>query len=102
MPAPAELSERAGLPSDAPCLDGHFPGNPIVPGAMLLAEAQGWLSGQGLRLESIRRMKFLRPLPPETAFTIAMVGQGAQARLTWSAGAEILAEAQVTLAPQDD
>lgn len=33
----AELTFQ--FPADHPCGAGHFPGNPIIPGALLLAEA---------------------------------------------------------------
>lgn len=51
-------------------LPGHFPGNPIVPGAYLLAwavqQADIWLTVQndGRRVVSVARVKFLRPLRP--------------------------------------
>lgn len=30
------MTSRLCVPADAPCLDGHFPGRPIVPGAVIL------------------------------------------------------------------
>lgn len=55
------------ISADHPCLPGHFPGRPLVPGVVLLERvidaieaAHGPLTG--LRLPQI---KFLRPLLPE-------------------------------------
>jgi 3-hydroxymyristoyl/3-hydroxydecanoyl-(acyl carrier protein) dehydratase len=49
---------------------GHFPGNPIVPGAYLLAvverRANDWLGAQGnaTRVGGVSAVKFTRPLRP--------------------------------------
>ncbi|MEM0923292.1 MAG: hypothetical protein AAGF44_00685 [Pseudomonadota bacterium] len=105
MPAAnrTESVARPGLTADAPCLDGHFPGNPIVPGAVLLAQAAEWLAEQGSEIAVVKRMKFLRPLPPESEFRIEMIRDQRSARLSWHADAGLLAEAQVTLAaPAED
>lgn len=53
--------------SDHPAAQGHFPGNPVIPGAVLLSEvlraAQGqW--GAGLSSCRILSAKFLAPVRP--------------------------------------
>ncbi len=55
------------VPADHPSLPGHFPGNPVVPGVVLLdavvARAQIVI---GTRLlQRIPQVKFLAPLLPE-------------------------------------
>ena len=55
------------FPADHPAAQGHFPGNPIIPGAVLLAEALGAIeAGLGMSLAScrIKSAKFLAPARP--------------------------------------
>ena len=55
------------FPADHPAALGHFPGNPVIPGAVLLAETlQVIASVTGARLSScrIRSAKFLAPVRP--------------------------------------
>ena len=53
-----------------PFLEGHFPGNPIVPGVLIteaLAQTAGIAAGgpgKMFLLTAIRAMKFLRPVRP--------------------------------------
>jgi 3-hydroxymyristoyl/3-hydroxydecanoyl-(acyl carrier protein) dehydratase len=62
--------------ADHPMLPGHFPGDPIVPGAWLLAQviddAGAWLAAQPpvRRVAGVRSVKFLQPLRPEQRFVI--------------------------------
>lgn len=57
--------------SQEPFLQGHFPGNPIIPGVLIteaLAQTAGIaIGGPGkmFLLTAIRAMKFLRPVRPE-------------------------------------
>jgi 3-hydroxyacyl-[acyl-carrier-protein] dehydratase len=56
------------VPAQHPALAGHFPGNPIVPGVMILdaviSAAQTWL-GTGFQVRRLAYAKFLAPLRPE-------------------------------------
>ncbi len=50
---------------DHPTAAGHFPGNPIIPGAVLLDAALLAIAGEGaLRSCALRTVKFLRPVRP--------------------------------------
>lgn len=51
------------FPSDHPALAGHFPGNPLLPGAVLLDHAAAAIAEElGGRVAAVRSAKFLRPL----------------------------------------
>jgi len=59
-------AERS-FPADHPAAQGHFPGNPIIPGAVLLAETLRAIeAGLGVSLAScrIKSAKFLAPARP--------------------------------------
>lgn len=48
------------VPADHPTVSGHFPGHPIVPGAVLLDEVASVLAGSGPL--TFRAVKFLAPV----------------------------------------
>jgi 3-hydroxymyristoyl/3-hydroxydecanoyl-(acyl carrier protein) dehydratase len=53
------------LPANHPACAGHFPGNPIVPGVILLDEAIHAIeSATGLALRRIVSVKFFSPAMP--------------------------------------
>jgi 3-hydroxyacyl-[acyl-carrier-protein] dehydratase len=74
-----ELCRTIG--ADHPSLAGHFPGEPIVPGVVILDEIAAALAEwrKDCQLTGISAVKFLLPLKPEQLFTIS---------LTAAAGAE--------------
>jgi 3-hydroxyacyl-[acyl-carrier-protein] dehydratase len=55
------------IASDHPAYEGHFPGHPLLPGVVLLAEAMGTLDAAQW---SIDKAKFLLPVEPGTALTL--------------------------------
>lgn len=60
-----DIVERVVVMADHPCLPGHFPGQPVVPGVVLLDRVAGCLERAGLgRLGRIPAVKFLAPLLP--------------------------------------
>jgi 3-hydroxymyristoyl/3-hydroxydecanoyl-(acyl carrier protein) dehydratase len=58
------------VPEDHPTASGHFPGRPVVPGALLLDEVAAALAGPGAL--TFRAVKFLAP-----------VAHGAPLELLW-------------------
>ncbi|MCU7935718.1 MAG: hydroxymyristoyl-ACP dehydratase [Candidatus Thiodiazotropha sp. (ex Dulcina madagascariensis)] len=60
------------VPADHPCLAGHFPGNPIVPGTLILDRVISRLSRRypRERVGEVIIAKFLKPLRPGTPFQI--------------------------------
>jgi len=60
--------------ADHPCLPGHFPDAPLVPGVVILDEVvaaldEWWRDSQ---LSAIHNVKFLAPLKPDQLFTISL------------------------------
>lgn len=68
---PAPIAFERHVPADHPSLPGHFPGEPIVPGVVILDEVATALAQwrQG-RVTGIPFVKFLRPLKPDHSFAI--------------------------------
>ncbi len=100
MPAEKFRVISAGHPG----LAGHFPGNPIVPGVVILDEviqALGdWRSGaQAVGLPVV---KFLAPLRPEQPFTVRFVETGS-GRVRFACireDGQPLAQGQLALRPE--
>lgn len=70
----AEL--RLAIPQEHRCFPDHFPGAPLVPGALLLKWILGLLAEQQhLNIRYIKQVKFLAPVQP-----------GDQVRLCLTAG----------------
>lgn len=77
---------------DHPALPGHFPGNPLVPGVVLLervaAACKAW---RGVRVDRFDA-KFVQPLQPGEDAAIALHDEGTRLRFEVTrAGGEVLA-----------
>lgn len=87
------IEETISFAADHPALPGHFPGNPIVPGALLLAAATALVEKAASRpVTGLRNAKFLSPLKPEVACCFRLTSRdGGTVNLACSAeGATVL------------
>jgi 3-hydroxymyristoyl/3-hydroxydecanoyl-(acyl carrier protein) dehydratase len=75
------------LAVDHPTAAGHFPGNPIIPGAVLLREIVMAISGtdNAARCHTIRFAKFRQPIRPGDTIVVSWAGdQGGEIRFSCS------------------
>jgi len=102
----AECSKT--FPRSESFFEGHFPGNAIVPGVLLIegmAQTAGIAvggPGKMFLLTAIRSMKFLRPVLPEepiyfSAHKLGNVGGLVQCAVEARVGNDLVAEGQVIL-----
>jgi 3-hydroxymyristoyl/3-hydroxydecanoyl-(acyl carrier protein) dehydratase len=77
--AQARHSATLSVPAQHPALAGHFPGNPVIPGVVLLegviAAAEAWL-GAEFHVEGLSLAKFLAQMKPDEAARIDLVLRG--------------------------
>ncbi|MEH6416235.1 hypothetical protein [Pseudomonas sp. CGJS7] len=62
------------IAADHPCLPGHFPGRPLVPGVVLLERAIEAVQAEHGPLTGVRlpQVKFMRPLLPGQAAEVEL------------------------------
>lgn len=61
------------IPADHPALPGHFPGQPLVPGVVLLEQvALALKAWRGQRLARVAEAKFMAPLLPDEPATVSL------------------------------
>jgi 3-hydroxyacyl-[acyl-carrier-protein] dehydratase len=80
---------------DHPCLPGHFPGNPIVPGVLLLEQVAqataAWL-GETMHIRQFSHIKFLSPLRPEDELEVFLSGTPPQLHFRCESAGRLLAQ----------
>ncbi|MGE5528347.1 MAG: hypothetical protein ACM3X6_04295 [Patescibacteria group bacterium] len=72
-PAESTISLCFSLPEESAVFDGHFPGNPILPGVILLEIgmlAMGLIVKKTVRLQSIKKMKISSVVVPEQTVSV--------------------------------
>ncbi len=111
---PGRLAEGTALfTADDPMFNGHFPGNPLVPGVILteaLAQTAGIAGASGFPadarplflLSAIRAMKFFAAVRPEEevllrAEKLAQVGELWQFEVAARVGEKVVAAGQLVL-----
>ncbi len=73
--------------SDHPALPGHFPGDPCVPGVVLLERVERLLHAHGLGIAALRDVRFTQPIRPGTPFEIRVAVDDARAQFSVVAAA---------------
>lgn len=71
-----EISADIRVPSDSPWFDGHFPGEPILPGVAqigMVFDAIRKAHNQELKVSSVRRVRFKRIIRPDDQLKIIAV-----------------------------
>ncbi len=63
-----------------PSLAGHFPGDPIVPGVVLLDQVAARLERAGFALVKLSAVKFLAPLRPGEEAMLGFAGDATRLR----------------------
>ena len=74
------------VPTEHPCFPAHFPGDPLVPGALLLHWLLDQLEQRGLRVTGIKQCKFLRALRPGDLLRVVATPSAAGLNLEVFAG----------------
>lgn len=88
------------IAADHPAFAGHFPGHPILPGALLLAQAMQALDRAGLSTRGcgISSAKFHSPLAPGESLCLRWEAvAGGSLRLELSAGGRRVASATLVM-----
>ena len=71
---PISYQLRISVPGSHPSLPGHFPGNPIVPGVVILDHVLAALQDLkgDVQLDTLPVVKFLEPIYPDEEFIITL------------------------------
>lgn len=84
-----------------PSLAGHFPGNPVVPGVVVLDHVldavEAWLGALPDELV-LPQVKFLQPLLPDQAAVIELGRDGRRLRFRVLRGEQLIASGELELA----
>jgi 3-hydroxymyristoyl/3-hydroxydecanoyl-(acyl carrier protein) dehydratase len=90
----AAIEHALCFPDEAPCLVGHFPHNPVVPGAVLVAEAvvaPALAEWPDLgHLTALQTVRFLNPLGPEQNVSVQLTRLGSRVAFRLHSSGEVL------------
>lgn len=87
------------IPLEHPCLPGHFPGQPVVPGVVILDAVQSAIEHEAGALAATRwpQVKFLQPLLPgqQACIELERVDGGGRWRFRVLRDAEVISNGEV-------
>jgi len=89
------------ISADHPALPGHFPGQPIVPGVVIVDHVMALLAEtHDLQASGIRKLKFLKPLLPGQPVSVTFAEpKNGRIRFRCESAGELLAEGNLQLSP---
>ena len=89
------------IPADHPCLPGHFPGRPLVPGVVVLEQvlqAVAAESGHAVGALRLPQVKFMAPLLPDEQAQIELEGQAPRWKFRVLRADQLLVRGELVLA----
>lgn len=92
---PAHSRTSFSIAPDHPAIPGHFPGNPVVPGVVILdmvRRAAEPALPAGLRINRLPRAKFVAPLLPGQQVDIDLQQHGARLEFLVSRNGQLIAQ----------
>ncbi|HSX58844.1 MAG TPA: hydroxymyristoyl-ACP dehydratase [Tahibacter sp.] len=87
------------IPAEHPSLAGHFPGNPVVPGVVVLDEVAAALRRRhDRRIAGFRQVKFMAPLLPGQDASLELDIADERLRFRVLRGGELIASGEASTA----
>ncbi|HTI94907.1 MAG TPA: hydroxymyristoyl-ACP dehydratase [Rudaea sp.] len=94
------ICEQFHIAASHPALPGHFPGDPIVPGVVLLERVVAAVERAfAANVAGLPQVKFLRPLRPGEDAELRIERSGTSAKFSIARGQELIASGTLELAP---
>lgn len=89
------------VPAQHPALAGHFPGNPVVPGVLILdaviSAAEAWL-GEDHAVDRLSYAKFQAPMKPEETVHIDLLFRSPRLEFSVRRGSTAIAKGAFEIA----
>ncbi|MDG6774321.1 hypothetical protein QCB45_08250 [Thiomicrorhabdus sp. ZW0627] len=82
------------IPQNHPSIAGHFPGHPVVPGVVLLAEVERLFKAhfEDIQILKVVQAKFNRPVTPEQTVRISVDWMETKTPGQWKASFKLFTE----------
>lgn len=87
------------ISQDHPALAGHFPGNPIVPGVVILQHIIDAANAEGYSITGIANMKFSALLHAGESCAISFEARGARLQFSVLREKEVIAQGSLDVTP---